>query len=301
MSIAEWIETAKSLFGGGGGAAALTQTQALFELWQAERLGISLGESHRRYARSRRAFLGGHRGRAYRRYNDLSYELMQVFYDDTASEAMSAYHHHAPMHFLMMLGYPEPAWSERSPLVAQLGSRARVSILDFGCGLAHKSRTLATYLKSRGVAVELHLADIPTLRAEFLGWVLRRTQVAGGMLACTPAEPIPALPAFDVLIATEFFEHVHDPVTYFDRFDARLSPGGVMLTQVDDHHAEFMHVSPSLGELRREIAERGYEALVPNVLYRKPGPARVEIVDFQAPIARRIRACISDGWRSRAR
>ena len=89
-------------------------------------------------------------------------------------------------------------------------------------------------------------------------------------LDCSIEVPIPSLPSFDVLIATEFFEHVHDPLSYFDRFNDKLAPGGLMLTQLDDHHDEFMHVCPDLRDLRERVRQHGYAEIDRRRLYRKP-------------------------------
>jgi cyclopropane fatty-acyl-phospholipid synthase-like methyltransferase len=82
--------------------------------------------------------------------------------------------------------------------------------------------------------------------------------------------PIPEIPAIDLCIALEFFEHVYDPVAYFTRIDQVMSGGGLLVTNMGDHRQEFMHVSPQLGPLRKAVDERGYEEIFPNYIYRKP-------------------------------
>jgi hypothetical protein len=81
--------------------------------------------------------------------------------------------------------------------------------------------------------------------------------------------PIPALPETDICFTTEFFEHVHDPLPYFERIDGKLTRGGLLVTGVMDHHAGFLHVSPQLQMLRHAIQARGYTELVPNRVFRK--------------------------------
>lgn len=249
---------------------AMTRTQESFILWNAERLGISAEESRRRYQRSWNAIQGGHGGRAYRRFNDLAYEFLQVLFDDSEGEVFESYRMHAPMHFLRMLSYEDPVWSDDDPIVLAQRGRSAVTILDFGCGLAHRSRALALDLRDRGVTANLALADIVTLRKGFLLWLGERSGISTTFLDCSAAAPIPTLPPCDVCIATEFFEHVYDPVKYFDHIDAALRPGGMLLTGASDHHAEYMHVSPNLAALRERIRERAYQSLQPNVLFQKP-------------------------------
>jgi len=250
--------------------AGMTRTQEAFLRWNAERLGISLEESKRRYAASWAVLPEGHSGSEFGKFNGAAHEVFRVFYDDTPTEIFETYRYHGPMHFLVMLTYPEPQWAATDLIVKELSTRSAVSILDFGCGLAQQSRTLAVYLRDRGIKVRLALADIPTLRREFLIWWGAQMDIPTTFLPCTMENPIPELPDHDLCQATEFFEHAHDPVRYFDRIDAKLAGGGLLVTAIMDHHADFMHVSPQLGPLRARIAERGYEELVVNRVLRKP-------------------------------
>jgi len=178
------------------------------------------------------------------------------------------------VHFLAMLTYPEPQWFDDDVIVQELRGKAAVTVLDFGCGLAQHSRTLAEYLTARGVQTHVVLADIPTLRADFLRWWGEHCGIALTFLECTAERPIPELPQLDVCFALEFFEHVYDPVTYFARIDAALCGGGVLVTNFSDHRKEFMHVSPLLAPLRAAVQARGYEELFANFIYRKPQAAQ---------------------------
>jgi hypothetical protein len=251
-------------------ADKMTATQEAFLQWNAGRLGISLEESKLRYAASSAVLPGGHGGSEFGKFNGVAHEVFRVFFEDSATEVFDTYRYHGPMHFLVMLTYPEPKWAATDLIVRELSKRSEVSLLDFGCGLAQQSRTLAVYLRDQGIKVRLTLADIPTLRQEFLIWWGKHVAIPTTFLPCTRDTPIPELPECDLCQTTEFFEHVHDPVMYFDRFDAKLSHGGLLVTGVMDHHAAFMHVSPELGALRARIAERGYQTLVANRVLRKP-------------------------------
>jgi hypothetical protein len=164
---------------------------------------------------------------------------------------------------------PEPQWSRADLAARQLAKRYEASIVDFGGGLAQQSRTLAEYLRDVGVRVRLTLIDIPPLHQEFLLWWGRRAQVQTMFLPCTADVPIPELPECDLCQATGFFEHVHDPVACFNRIDAKLAVGGLLMTGIMDHEQSFGHVSPQLAALRVRIAERGYEVLVRDRFLRK--------------------------------
>ena len=251
-------------------ASKMTQTQKLFLEWNAERLGISLEESEERYDASWAVFKGGHSGRAFRAFRRRAYGVFRVLYDEQPDAVFETYRYHGSMQFLSMLTYPEPQWSPTDLVVRKLPQRPQVSILDLGCGLAQQSQTLAEYLRDHDVEVRLTLVDIPTLRQEFLVWWGERSGIATKFLECTAAVPIPELPECDICLATEFFEHVFEPVTYFDRVDARLSSGGLLVTSLADHPERFLHVSPKLDALRARVTQRGYEPLVPNRLFQKP-------------------------------
>ncbi len=248
----------------------MTGTQEMFLQWNADRLGISLEDSKRRYAQSSAVFPGGHLGRAFDKFNGDTHALFRVFFDDTPREVFDTYRFLGPLHFLTFLTYPEPRWTPSDLIIQELRRRGtRASIVDFGCGLAHQSRTLAEFLSGQGFEVTLTLADVETLRADFLIWWGKKVGIRTTFLPCTASMPIPALPGIDICFTTEFFEHVHDPLPYFERIHGKLARGGLLVTGIMDHHAGFLHVSPQLHMLRHEIQARGYTELVPNRIFRK--------------------------------
>lgn len=253
----------------GRNPASLTNTQKSFVIWNAERLGISPQESQERYFASWSAIRGGHAGSDYRSFSDLSHSLFQVFFNDAKNEVYAAYQHHSSLHFLRMLSYPEPQWSAGDLIVENFDSYSNVDIVDYGCGLAQSSRSLANHLKGRGVVVRLFLVDIPTIRKAFLLWLGAQSGIETNFLDCTVDSPMPELPGCDVCIATEFFEHVYEPLKYFDHIHSALRKGGLFLTNVSDHKQEFMHVSPNLQSLRNRIGELNYSVLKENRVFKK--------------------------------
>jgi SAM-dependent methyltransferase len=248
----------------------LTATQEYFLEWNAHRLRITYEESRDRYQKSWSAVPGGHSGRAFGRFHRHCYDIFRVFANDDPTEVIDAYQLHAPVHFLTMLTYPEPQWFDDDFIVKHFRGRAYLGILDFGCGLAQQSRTLAEYMAAKGVEVRLTLTDIPTVRKDFLLWWGTRTGISLTFLDCTAAAPIPALPPSDLCFAVEFFEHVHDPLAYFYQIDRALSGGGLLITNISDHHEDFMHVSPKLTTLRNAVRAQRYHDVLTNFIFSKP-------------------------------
>lgn len=249
----------------------LSLTQEMFVKWNAERLRIPYELALKRYLLSWEAIKGGHKGFDYRLFNDVSYQLYQVFFDDSEFELYSAYEQHSKMHFLRMLSYPDHKWDNDDRIINLLHGKAQVSILDYGCGLAQKSRALAQYLKKRGVEVRLFLLDIPTIRQDFLVWLGKQTSIDMTFVSATTETPIPKLPNVDVCFVVEFFEHVYEPDTYFEAINKAVNHRGVIVTNVMDHKAEFMHVSPNLMSIRSRLNELGYEEIQNHCLYQKVG------------------------------
>jgi SAM-dependent methyltransferase len=228
-----------------------------------------MAESRARYLRSWKAVPQGHSGRAFEHFHGRSYDLFKVFADDGPKEVMDAYKMHGYVHFLNMLTYPEPRWFDEDAIVKRFLDKESIAILDFGCGLAQQSRTLAEYLRDKGLQVSVVLADIATARKDFLIWWGKRTSISLTFLECTTARPIPELPPIDLCIALEFFEHVYDPLAYFTSIERAMRVGGMLVTNMSDHHKDFMHVSPKLGALRDAVRAHRFEEILANFIYRK--------------------------------
>ena len=251
----------------------LTETQEFFCEWNAERLGISIEESRKRYIGSLGSLPGGHRGLAYKQFMYLSYSLYQVLIGNTSGELMESYRFHAPLLLLSrVIRAEQPSPEERSIVLEHLTSchPPEVRITDFGCGLAPLAQHFATEVMAQGVKVRLTLADISTINKSFLLWLCQKRGIPAEFVECSEACPLPVLPKADLCIATEFFEHVYDPVPYLDALDRGISPGGLLLTSTWDHKPEFLHVHPDLACIRSRLDALGYTAILPNRMYRKP-------------------------------
>ena len=212
----------KVLMQGGKNPQALTSTQQNFIKWNSERLNIPLVESKRRYLDSWKTFNGGHEGPIFKMYGAMSDRLYKVFADNNEEEIFEVYRFHSPRHFLRMLTYPERKWNDDSLIVRQIGNRTDITILDFGCGLAQQSRTLAEFLSKKGNSVRLILADIPTLRKDFLIWLCNNAGIEMEYINCTINAPVPDLPPCDVCFQPSFLSTYKIPCIILISLTPRL-------------------------------------------------------------------------------
>lgn len=248
---------------------AVNAWQQAFIEWNAEQRGISVSESRARYEQSWAALRGGHAGRHFKVYCELYHDLCRPFSDCGAAEIQQAYLLHAPLHFLRMLSYALPSWPAFQPtLVERCRARSPV-IVDFGCGLAQISITLALYWREQGCAPQLFLADLPTPQLDFLRWYCSHLQLPATFAPCAAEGPLPEFPAADVCIANEVFEHVHDPLRPLLALQQATKPGGLLLTNLADHAEEFLHVSPKLNPLRERLLAEGWRELQSRRLFEK--------------------------------
>ena len=249
----------------------LSETQEKFIEWNALRLNIPRETARERYLESFFAFPDGHGGEKYKEFCNLTYRVFGVLYGDTEAEIFSSYPFYGPLHMLRFLSYPEKnIYTANTDFIGILKERDEIAILDFGCGLAHESRGMARAFLGLKKPCRLLLADIPTIRKEFVLYLCRQNGIDASFFDCRAEMPIPAFPKYDLLVATELFEHVYDPIRYFDALNAYLNKGGLIITNVSDHHREFMHVSPNLEKLRTHIIASGFQEIRDHVLFQKP-------------------------------
>lgn len=263
------ISMIRRLLKGGKIPKGLTITQQAFIEWNSERLNISLNESKQRYLDSWSTLYGGHGGSVFKMNGAILDKLYKVFADSNDNEIFEVYSLHAHRHFLRMLSYPERLWADNDPVIREIGDEDNITLIDFGCGLAHSSRMLTRYLKNKGCNVKLILADIPTIRKDFLIWLCKKEGVDMRFIDCTKDVPIPDLPRCNVCFATEFFEHVSQPLLYFDKFNESLVNNGLLITNISNHEDEFLHISPNLEQLRNSIQELNYEEISPYTIFKK--------------------------------
>ena len=251
---------------------ALNELQREFVSWNAERLNVPFKQALERFLASQSAFPDGHRGRKFRRFCGTSYKAFLPFFSDDAEELEESYKFFSLLHFLRMLSYGYTPWPHSDEIIRQLSNKKNIMIIDYGCGLAQASFWFADRLRFAGVEVSLTLVDFPTLRKDFLTWKCAKDGIPLIFIDADGERPASALPNAQLCIATEFFEHVRNPIHYFEVIDRALEPGSWILTNTEDHRDEFMHVSPNLAELREHIEKEGYKHFAANRVIQKPQP-----------------------------
>lgn len=247
----------------------MTDTQKLFIRWNAERLGLSIDESTKRYLKSWDVFPTGHMDKAWIPFENMLYNLLQVFCADNQKEMYHAIQAMSLTCFLRRLAYPEYKWKFDDVVIKHImDGRSSVDILDYGCGLAQRSRSLALFVKSK-ISVRLTLVDLSMLSKDFLLWIGNETGIETKFLDVTPEVPLPCLPSNDVSIVTEFFEHVYNPLLYFHHIHNSLKPGGIMVTNLRLHEKGVFHVTPVLDSVRKGAKDLGYIELIPYTVFKK--------------------------------
>ena len=228
-------------------------------------------------SRSQAQFAGGWAGTQYRAFTERALEVLRPLHDDTPGDALiGTYRAHAPLDFLRMLSYPIPPAAELSVIVDRLAPRPSPRIVDYGCGLAHRSLAVARALRARGVEVSLSLVDIRReVHVAFLDFVCLKYAVPWEFVEVTAQQPYPPLPEHDYCDTVNVLEHVADPVRVIDNVHAALRPGGLFLASVGDQADEMMHLTPNLAAVRSRLHALGYRDTGPccaATLFVRAGP-----------------------------
>lgn len=129
-------------------------------------------------------------------------------------------------------------------------------VVDYGCGLAYLSFTIAGMYPN----AKVYLVDIDALPLAFAAYRFRRHGLDVEVIRVTPDNLYPGLPPHNICIATEVFEHVKRPGMLYDNITASMMPGGILHGDMSDHEADTLHISPSLGEVRARL-EKDYTKL----------------------------------------
>jgi len=263
MSFSGWLRRAA------GGASASSHVNAGrtghdysddFLAFVRETRGVDAGHAQRLIDEAQAQFNGGWAGTEYRAFTERALMTLRPLYDDATAQArVATYQAHAPFDFLRMLSYRVPAPAEFADITDLLATRSSVTLVDYGCGLAHRSVAIGKALVARGVAVKLMLVDIARpLHVTFLDFLCRRHGLSHEFVDVGSSAALPVLAPHDYCDVVNVFEHVSDPVAVFDSIDRALRPCGLVLASVADQAHEMMHVSPDLADVRQRLTAQRY-------------------------------------------
>jgi len=232
-----------------------------FVQFVAARRGLGPEQARSLVTRAQKQFSGGWSGDEYRRFSDQALETFKPLYDDTTDrEVIATYKFHGPLDFLRMLGYAIPKPKEIEAVVGRLAGKDTVELVDYGCGLAHRSLAISRQLKARGCKVKLNLVDIrKELHGAFLEFLCQKYDIAHEFIEVSPENLYPDLPSHDYCDNVSVLEHIREPVVVIDKTHKAMKPGGLFLAYVADQEEEMMHISPDLSTARTRMNELGYK------------------------------------------
>lgn len=105
---------------------------------------------------------------------------------------------------------------------------SELKVLDYGCGVSD----LGLFFSSFGAKVTI--ADLDNKRFDFVVWRFKKRGFNPETIRITDTETYIDLPEnkFDLIIATNFFEHVRDPLTVLKNFTKSLKNSGYLFDNV---------------------------------------------------------------------
>ena len=106
------------------------------------------------------------------------------------------------------------------------------TLLEYGCGVAAISFWVATHRPARWRW--FHLVDVPSEHLTFGTWRLRKTGAQVGVQEVQPGCP-PWIPATDVAVILETFEHLPAPLQAAQQVGRVLRRGGVLFEDFGPH------------------------------------------------------------------
>lgn len=234
-----------------------------FAIYVAEKRGLTLSEARQLVRDAESQFADGWSGAEYRRFTQTALETLRPFYDEcTDAELIDTYRYHAPFDFMRMIGYAVPTQGDLAAIVDRLADKRTIRIVDYGCGLAHRTIAISRLLMLRGAMVKLTLLDIRRQHHfDFLDFVCRQHRIDHDFIEVDADHLYPALPEHDLNDNVSVLEHVRDPSKVIRQTNAALCRGGLFLAAVENEAVEMMHVHPDLGIVRQQIDELGYAPL----------------------------------------
>ncbi len=121
-------------------------------------------------------------------------------------------------------------------------------ILDYGCGVSD----IGLLFSSMGAQVTI--CDLDNSRLDFVIDRFHQRGYAPTVIRVSDTETYPDLPSdeFDLIVATELFEHVRDPLKLLQNFSSALRKGGYLFDSMGgvfekDHRPHHLREAESIG------------------------------------------------------
>jgi len=154
-------------------------------------------------------------------------------------------------------------WGRRLIAAAAADAANEVTIIDYGCGLAHRSLPLTFLLVQK---MPVHLVLVDTFKPGTTSFLMCACASVGArctFLPITHAGMIPSLPrGAQYVIADEVLEHVPKPIAVLEELVASLAPHGLLKSNLGDHKSDSRgHISADLSAVRSRALALGLRLL----------------------------------------
>jgi SAM-dependent methyltransferase len=143
---------------------------------------------------------------------------------------------------------------------------SELKILDYGCGVSDIGLLFCSF------GAEVTICDLDNKKLDFTIWRFKKRGGNPEIIRIADTEIYPELPEskFDLIIATELFEHVRDPLKLLKNFTKSLKSGGYLLDSMGGDfkrgdRPEHLKEAFEIGQSRKYIAfySRHYIHLFP--------------------------------------
>lgn len=217
-------------------------------------------------AKQRFRFVGG-------RYRHLCAQvhalLAPLYGNGSEKELVSSYQYHGLLHLYRHISYSYwklPLYQERAQAILARAAKGSLAIVDYGCGLGYLSEAIA---RARP-GTRIYLVDVAGLVLDFAAFRFQKLELDFETIPVTRGRIYPKLPAHNLCIVTEVWEHLQRPMMAYENIHQAMEEGGLLVGKIADHKDTFFHVSPDLAELQERVAV-DFELLAHDIvaIYRK--------------------------------
>lgn len=185
--------------------------------------------------------------------------FLDVFFDGRTDPANLKYaYENAAFYYTLRLMLAFERYTMITPYLNRLfslfkmknSSLTGIRVLEYGCGISDIG------LLCNLLGAEVTICDLSDTKLNFAEWRHRKRERVVSVIHVYNCEQIPDLgkERYDLIIATEVFEHVRNPLALLRTLTASLQPGGVLFDSMGgrfdreprgDHLAEALKIGDS--------------------------------------------------------